>query len=306
MLYDTTLSYADHEGFRCGICLPFKPFDVLEDRILDIWDWIASSLTIKPDPFWTFDYIMDLEHKHRMSSSFYFMTTRYAINNPRITRLLKSLENMGHEVGFHGSFCSYNDYDMFAGERSKLDQLLSNKQYGGRQHFLRWKTPETWRIWEEAGMLYDTTLSYADHEGFRCGICLPFKPFDVLEDRILDIWDEGFRCGICLPFKPFDVLEDRILDIWEIPLTIMDTTLDSYRSLSPEQAYESIIALLDQVTEHHGLFVMLWHNSHLYEVEFAGWKHLYERVMKECNSRNVFNRNGRDTVCHWTENLEVI
>ncbi len=251
------------------------------------WDWIAPSLKIKPDPFWTFDYITDLEHRHRMSSSFYFMTggnteydPKYIIDNPKITKLLRSLEDMGHEVGFHGSFNSYNDHDMFASEKSKLDQLVSNRQYGGRQHFLRWKNPETWRIWEKAEMFYDTTLSYADQE--------------------------GFRCGICLPFKPFDVLEDRVLDIWELPLIIMDGTLNGYRNLSPEQAYEAIMALLDQVTEHHGLFVMLWHNSHLYEVELAGWKHLYERVMEECSSRNVFNRNGRDTVCHWTENLEVI
>ena len=250
-----------------------------------IWDWVASSLKIKPDPGWTFDYIVDIERRHCLSSSFYFMTdgneeydNNYSIDNTRIIGLIRRLENTGHEIGFHGSFNSYNDYGVFADEKSRLDQLVSNRQYGGRQHYLRWKTPETWRIWEEAGMLYDATLSYADHE--------------------------GFRCGICLPFKPFDVLEDRVLDIWELPLTVMDRMLESYRNLSPEQAYEAIRKLLDIVAEHHGLFVMLWHNSHLYEIEFPGWRDLHERAVEECGSRAVFSGNGRDIIRHWVENLE--
>ena len=56
---------------------------------------------------------------------------------------------------------------------------------GGRQHYLRWKSPDTWRILEKTGLKYDVTLSFADHEGFRCGICFPYKPFDVVENRIL-------------------------------------------------------------------------------------------------------------------------
>lgn len=34
---------------------------------------------------------------------------------------------------------------------------------GGRQHYLRFRAPDTWRMWEKAGLAYDSTLSYADH-----------------------------------------------------------------------------------------------------------------------------------------------
>lgn len=244
------------------------------------WDWAASSVKIKPDPYWTFDYITELEHKYDLTSSFYFMTsgnTKYEINDPKIVKLVKKLEGMGHEVGLHGSSNSYNDCKTFIREKDRLNQFVSKKHYGGRQHMLHWKTPDTWRIYEKADMLYDATLGYADHE--------------------------GFRCGFCLPFKPFDVLEDRVIDIWELPLTVMEGTLQRYRGLSPKRAYKSIRALLDVIIKHHGLFVMLWHNSHLYELMFPGWKRLYERLMSEIGSKTIFSESGRNIIYHWVEDV---
>lgn len=246
------------------------------------WDWIASSLRIRSDPYWTFKYITGLEHKYDLASSFYFITGEsskprngYSIDSSRIVKLMKELEDAGHEIGLHGSLSSYTDYKMLANEKARLSHFISGREYGGRQHNLCWKTPDTWRIWDEAGMLYDTTLGYADHE--------------------------GFRCGFCLPFKPFDVLDNRVLDIWELPLTVMETTLRVYRGLSSEEAYKPLSSLLDTVGRHHGLFVMLWHNSHLCESEFPGWRHLYECVMDEIGSGDVFNGNGRSIVYYWME-----
>ena len=181
---------------------------------------------------------------------------------------------MEHEVGLHGSFDSYNDFEMLASEKAELDRIVSNKQYGGRQHYLRWKTPNTWRILEQAGLKYDATLSFADHE--------------------------GFRCGICLPYKPYDVLEDRALDIWELPLSIMEGTLQKYRGLSSKEAWESIKGLLDVVSKHHGLFVLLWHNSFLDELDIPDWKRLYERLIDYVGSKFIFGGNGRDIV-EWSE-----
>jgi hypothetical protein len=35
-------------------------------------------------------------------------------------------------------------------------------EWGGRQHFLRWATPDTWRDWEAAGLSHDSTLAYSE------------------------------------------------------------------------------------------------------------------------------------------------
>lgn len=225
------------------------------------WDWIASSLGIKQDPYWTFDRIVELEHKCDFRSAFYFMAggntkferNRYSIDAPEVIALIKKLESMGHEIGLHGSYNSFSDYEMLISEKAKLDQIVSNKRYGSRQHYLRWKTPDTWRVLEKAGMLYDTTLGYADHE--------------------------GFRCGICLPYKPYDVLADRRIEIWELPLAVMDTTLH-VKYQDPDEAYRSIELLIENVRKHHGLLVMLWHNTCLYELDYPVLKASYERIMR--------------------------
>lgn len=230
-------------------------------------DWTMSSLLkVKADPYWTFDWITELEHQHGVTSSFYFMTggdteydSSYSISEPRICDLMKKLEAQGHEVGFHGSFNSYNDYEIFASEKAKLDRVVSNKRYGGRQHYLRWKTPESWRIWEKAGMLYDTTLGYPDHE--------------------------GFRCGICLPFKPFDVLEDRVLDLWEMPLAMMDASFMNYRSLSLDEISEAIDRLIGSVVKHNGLLVTLWHSNYFSKFYPGIWGELYHQILRVVDSK---------------------
>ena len=254
-----------------------------------IWDWIASSLKIKPDPYWTFDYITKQEHKFGFKSSFYFMTGgntkydchiyRYAINNPKVITLIKRLETMGHEIGLHGSFNSFNDYGIFVNEKAKLNQIVSNRQYGGRQHYLRWKTPDTWRILEKAGMLYDATLGYGDHE--------------------------GFRSGICFPYKPFDVIESREINIWQLPLVVMDRSLYGYQNLSLEGAFQRIKKLVDVVKRYNGVFVLLIHNSFFYELQALGISGFYEKVLAYMAKQRAFNNTAQEIINRWQNYIAI-
>lgn len=160
-----------------------------------------------------------------------------------------------------------------ASEKSALDRVVSNKSYGCRQHYLNWKSPGTWRIQEQLGILYDTTLSFAD--------------------------SIGFRCGICLPFKPFDVVENRRLNIWELPLTVMEGSLQglNYQNLSPEEGYKEIIRHIEIVKKFSGVFVLLWHNHSLEDSEgWKGWKKVYEEVMEYISRQNAFVSSGRNII----------
>jgi len=245
------------------------------------WDWIASLLKTKPDPYWTFEQITELEHGYGFTSSFYFLAGgntkydrhRYSINNSKVIDLMKRLDNMGYEIGLHGSYNSFNDCGMLAGEKDKLDAIMSNKQCGGRQHYLRWKTPDTWRVLEKSGMVYDTTLAYSDHV--------------------------GFRCGICLPFKPFDVLEDRAMDLWEIPLTMMEGSLFSQQDLSLEEIFETIRSLIDTIQRHRGVFVTLWHNNCFYELENPGAFEVYKQMLDYLSSKDVLCITARERLSSW-------
>jgi peptidoglycan/xylan/chitin deacetylase (PgdA/CDA1 family) len=252
-------------------------------------DWTKVMLKLKKDPYDTFDYMLDLEQKYGFRSSFYFMAggdssfdNRYAIAEPRVKKLVKQIEARGDEIGLHGSYNSYDNSEQMAQEKAKLDNIAAGKDYGCRQHYLRWKVPNTWRFQEQAGLLYDTTLSFADHA--------------------------GFRCGICLPFKPFDITENRELDIWELPLIVQEGTLKgaNYQNLSPGEAYKEMVELIQAVKKCHGVFVLLWHNSSFDSLGgWAGWKEVYEKVMKYISEQNAWVTDGKEIVLWWKQRASM-
>lgn len=235
----------------------------------------------KKDPYYTFDYIINLEKYYGFRSSFYFMSggtseydNYYNLGDSIVKKLIKQIENEGFEAGYHGSFNSYNDEKTLYEEKHTLDLLFTNKPYGCRQHYLRFQVPYTWRCQESAGLLYDTTLSFAD--------------------------SEGFRCGTCFPFKPYDLVNNRVLNIWEIPLIVMEGSLQNkaYSSYSPEQGLEVTQKLIDEVRKYNGVFTMLYHNSSFdyTEPEWDGWKDTYEGTMKYLYEQNSLGTSGREII----------
>jgi len=242
---------------------------------------INSKKEYKNDPFWTFDYIIDMEKRYGFKSAFYFMSggeskfdNFYDINDIKVIDLINQIQNEGFEAGYHGSFNSYNDFELMKKEKEILKNLLINKKYGCRQHFLRFEAPLTWRYQEKLGLLYDTTLTFADKE--------------------------GFRCGTCLPYKPYDILENRVLDILEIPLIVMEGSLQNqnYSNYSAEQGLQKTKELIDTVRKHNGVFTLLYHNSSfdVYNKNWDGWKQTYEKTMEYLWSTNCYGGSGRDII----------
>jgi len=251
-----------------------------------ILDYLRFLLHLEKDPYDTFDYILGLEGKYGFKSSFYFMACRigtpdmaYSINERKVIDTIHSIEASGCEVGLHGSYDSYDDVSRMAEEKSRLDGVLSTVHYGCRQHYLRWRTPDTWRIQSKSGLLYDTTLTFPDKV--------------------------GFRCGICLPFKPFDIVENRVIDIWELPTVVMDAsfTYPDYQNYSFEEGYSEIIRHINTVKEVNGVFVLLWHN---FFHPRAGWmrqKRIFEAVLNYINEQNAWVTNGREIISYFRQQI---
>jgi hypothetical protein len=203
--------------------------------------------------------LADLSEKHGLASAFYFMGAKtscydrgYDPSSPWVAQCLRDLRERGHEIGFHAGYYASDDVACFAREKSRVEDVLGSGPTGGRQHYLRFRAPDTWRIWEAAGMTYDSTLGYADHEGFRCGTCHPFHPFDLEHEREL-------------------VLTER-------PLIVMDRTLRQYRGLTPETGQERILTLAERCRRVNGTFTLLWHNSSLHN-EWVPWAQMYRRLL---------------------------
>ena len=153
----------------------------------------------------------------------------------RYRRLLRSLEADGHAVGWHPGYGAHDHAGRLEAERARLAAALGHAPTVVRTHFLRWTEPATPRLLLANGVRIDSTLGFAEHE--------------------------GFRRGTAHPFRVYDVAADRVTDLWEAPLAAMDTTLYTHRGLSDGAAADALAETLRAARLSGGVAVVLWHNS---------------------------------------------
>ena len=202
-----------------------------------------------PDEFDTFQWLMEQSERVGTKSSFYFKANRvhrrfdphYRLDLPLVRRRMRQIEERGHEIGFHPGYYTpgnrrewLTEWDNFKGHCRDMEVT------GGRQHFLRFEVPLTWRFWEEAGLEYESTLAFADHAGFRCGVCYEYPAFDLIARRKM-----------------------RLL---ERPLIFMEKTLLEGRDLRAggNRSLDYGKDLREAVRSFNGDFTILWHNNKLF------------------------------------------
>lgn len=263
---------------RYGFCsaariIRFMAGDVLKRRYfknawLAPWVRLGSRDTLHPaDPDNTFDWLMDLSEQHGLSSAFYFICGRtdpqrdadYEPEHPAIRELMRRIHARGHEIGLHPSFGTYQKPAAIVAEAQRLRRICAEEgieqaTWGGRMHYLRWENPTTPRAWEQAGMAYDSTLSYADRPGFRCGTCFEYPAFDPVKGQALK-----------LRIRPLIAMEG----------TVMEPT---YMGLgSGEAALNKFNELKDRCKAVKGCFTLLWHNS-LFDTQAE--RELYRQLLQ--------------------------
>lgn len=230
-----------------------------------IWSRSKEKLH-SADPFNTFNWIMSTSERSGIRSAFYFICGRtfpardalYDINHPAIRELMRRIHGRGHEIGLHPSYNTYKRPDIIASEARALlrtcrEEGITQGSWGGRMHYLRWQTPATLYGWEQAGMAYDSTLSYAERPGFRCGTCHEYPAFDPVAGKALQ-----------LRIRPLVAMECTIL-------------APRYMNLgSGEIALKKFTQLKHACRAVNGNFTLLWHNTLL---ERRQQRELYEDVL---------------------------
>ena len=211
---DSTLLFKKHVSKTYISCDVDQPFDCSVENLInlirasagDIFKRKSIKVFVKRvaryifnkfgnyryDENYTFDWYMDACEKVGLKAAFYFIPSSvefqngcYELQDKKIQRLIKYIDNRGHEIGVHGSYQTYQDKEKTKIQKNILDDTLDNlnisqQVVGNRQHYLRWDSAVTPSVLEYAGFEYDTTGSYADKSGFRYGVCYEFSMFDFL------------------------------------------------------------------------------------------------------------------------------
>jgi peptidoglycan/xylan/chitin deacetylase (PgdA/CDA1 family) len=201
------------------------------------------------DPYYyTVDWMMDVNERAGNRVSFYFIPeitdSRHddtcPLTDKAVLAMMARISARGHEIGLHPGYNTYESRARIASAKRRLQSILDRAQLGqkvigGRHHYLRWST-RTPAIWDAAGLEYDSTLSYAEHAGFRCGTCHEYPMYD-LHRRV--------------PLK-----------VRQRPLVCMEASVLRYMGYGVgEQALAKMMKLKAAAVRMRGNFTLLWHNS---------------------------------------------
>jgi hypothetical protein len=151
---------------------------------------------------------------------------------------------------------------------ANLNQAINVKPAGVREHYLHFDFGSTWKIMDDAGFIYDSTVGNTDKAGFRIGLCNPFHPPN--ED-----WE---------PLK-----------LLEIPLGLMDTTLWGYLKRSEREGLNDFLNLKKGVMEVGGLFTILWHPE---SFRMRGGR-IYPKLLDMLVADGCFIGSGLDIARWW-------
>ncbi|MDN3639985.1 polysaccharide deacetylase family protein [Simiduia curdlanivorans] len=211
-------------------------------------------------------WIMGQNEEADNKVSFYFipLVTSHLDNvedfsSSKMRKVIDEIVSRGHYIGIHPGYDTHNNASNFRESSEFFEKILdryniNQKEIGGRQHYLRWAPALTATLWEQNNFHYDSSLTYADKTGFRCGCCYEYCMYDLT-----------LRQRLRLKQKPLICME----------VTLLDSKYENLKS-KPSELLSKTMNLKDRCHKFGGCFGLLWHNSNLDCIE----KKLYKKLIR--------------------------
>lgn len=208
-----------------------------------------------------------IHKKYNSKGTFFFLPGLHSLKsrvgigyNPTMNKGLlykykQYIESSGGSIGIHYDARHIKD-DRMKKDIKVLEKIFEREIISGRAHYLIFDIEKSFDIYEDSGLKLDTTCSYADMI--------------------------GFRFGTCRPFKPYNFIEKREYELIEVPLLIMEGSLQGKKNmkLTPSEGLEKIREIMRKVKEHNGIFTFLWHNTSFFTKQWKDWEWVYEETIK--------------------------
>jgi len=218
---------------------------------------------------WHFGSWIEMERELNVRAAFNFVSRHgspveymlgrpdpfYDVQSDRFRNLFSWLSDQGCEIGLHASYRACENLETFMAEKQALELAAGTTVRGNRHHYwhLDHDAPEsTLMIHEQAGLMYDTSLSHERYVGWRRGLSWPYFPFHQDQRREL-----------------------RTL---QIPTVWMDDQLFGYKSDNHGDRKAILRTLLDRTVEQGGCFLIDVHDYVYDDVLFPGWTATYRSL----------------------------
>ena len=220
----------------------------------------------KKETYWNFPEIIEIEKSFNIKSTFFFLNEsskfklfepskwditlgRYNIKEEKVIDMIRWLDNNEWEIGVHGSYNSYCNFNLLKKEKEELEYIVGHEIIGIRQHYLN-LSPRTWELQYTAGFKYESSWGLNDDFGFKGEKILPFTP-----------------------------LNNHFL---VIPLIIMDEPFVKARN-----RWDKFLKIIELIEKNNGLLVINWHTNTFHENEFPGFKEAFNKIIEFCKTRDA-------------------
>ncbi len=231
--------------------------DLLKLNFSNISHRIKSLLNLQKDPWDVYDSLQETIRKNDLDSIFFFLmadNSRYDRNlnykKPLMANLIKKVDSFS-ETGIHPSFFSSEFPEKIAIEKDRLEKITGKKITKSRQHFLKFRLPQTYNSLLAAGITEDYSMAFPEMNGFRAGTCKPFYFYDLEKEQVTAL-------------KIF-------------PVACMDASFIYYSKFSPEKSLVEILNLMKEVKNVNGTFISIWHNDHLAADKNKKWNSVHNK-----------------------------
>lgn len=200
--------------------------------------------------------IVAIESKFGFTSNFFWLVKKDKQNSDYQFSCL-DIQKQLQIIGISGGT---NNLHKAIGNTSFEEEMkwFKEKPEANRYHFLKFTVHDFKKI-EAAEIKIDTSLGFSD--------------------------SFGYRNSYGLPFMPFDIEENRVLNFVEVPLNIMDRTF--YNLKQPPQV--SFYQVLEWMKENrsNSIFTINWHNNFFSELTYAGYQKFYINMLEYFKETNM-------------------
>jgi hypothetical protein len=228
--------------------------------------------------------IVDYERQLGAKSTLYFMSLshmiskegfRYSIEDKRLLPIIDYLNKYEWDIGLHTSYYAHLKINKINSEKVRLERAFNREVNSVRNHYLRFKYPDTLSIYYDAGFTVDSTLGFTKFFGYRVPTAYPYHVFD--------------NCN------------HNVLPIREIPMNIMDTPFVDWITLNKFSADKLIKNMMETVEI--GVLTLNWHNHHIEHHSQSEHLKAYKLILMLLHDEDIMMVDA-DTIDNYYRNHE--
>ena len=224
---------------------------------------LAVLSNLRTDPFDSYDFLHQLHTAYGLEPIYFFLVaTSGSLYDKNISAYSNAMWQLikrhakKYTIGLHPSWRSNDHLSIIKSEKKILETAAGIGVNNSRQHYIKFRLPETFENLIESGIENDYSMGYGSINGFRASVASSFYWYNLQTEKTT-----------ALLLHPF---------------CYMDANCFYEQKLSATQAYDEMIHYQEECKKVNGTFISIFHNNFLgTDKQFTGWKEMYVKFISQ-------------------------